>query len=182
MHCSTPGFPVHHQLLELAQTHVRVSDAIQPSHPLSPPSPPAFDLYQHQGLFQKSQFFASCGQSIGASASVLPMNIEDWFPLGWTGLILQSKGLSRVFSNTTVLQHSAFFMVQISYPYMTTRKTIALTRFPFKYIYLATSHMLCGLSSPTRDWTWAPAIKVPNFHCIVRVLTTGSPGNSLVFL
>ena len=53
MHCSTPGFPVHHQLLELAQTHVlRVSDAIQPSHPLSPPSPPAFNLSQHQGLFQ----------------------------------------------------------------------------------------------------------------------------------
>ena len=74
-----PGFPVHHQLLELAQTHVhRVSEAIQPSHPLSSPSPPAFNLSQHQGLF-KSQFFASGGQSIGvsASASVLPMNIQD---------------------------------------------------------------------------------------------------------
>ena len=75
-----PGFPVHHQLLELAQTHVpQVSDAIQPSHPLSSPSPPAFNLSQHQGLFPVSQFFSSGGQSIGASASasVHPMNIQD---------------------------------------------------------------------------------------------------------
>ena len=72
--------------------------------------------------FQKSQFFTSGGRSIGASAwaSVFPMNIQDWFPLGWTGLIsLQSKGLSRVFSNTTVqkpsiLRHWAFFIVQVS--------------------------------------------------------------------
>ena len=78
------------------------------------------------------QFFALGGQSIGASASVLPMNIQDWFPLGLTGLIsLLSKGLSRVFSNTTVqkhLQHSAFFIVQLSHLYVTTGKTIALTR------------------------------------------------------
>ena len=83
------------------------------------------------GSFQMSQFFTSGGQSIGisSSASVLPMNIQDWFSLGLTGLIsLQSKGLSRVFSNTTVLQCSAFFMVQLSHPYMTTGKTIALTR------------------------------------------------------
>ena len=63
------------------------------------------------GSFQKSQFFASGGQSIGvsASASVLPMNIQDWFPLGWTGLIsLKSKGLSRVFSDTTVQKHQLF--------------------------------------------------------------------------
>ena len=85
-----------------------------------------------------SQFFASDGQSIGvsASASVLPMNIQDWFPLGWTGWIsLQSKGLSRAFSNITVQKHqffdSAFFIVQLSHPYMTTGKTIALTRRTF---------------------------------------------------
>ena len=68
------------------------------------------------GSFQMSQFFASGGQSIGvlASASVLPMNIQDWFPLGWTGWIsLQSKGLSRVFSNTTVQKHQ-FFSAQLS--------------------------------------------------------------------
>ena len=70
--------PVHHQPPELAQTHVhRVGDAIQLSHPLLSPSPPAFNLSQHQGLFQISQFFASGGQSIGVSVSVLPINIQD---------------------------------------------------------------------------------------------------------
>ena len=108
---SMQGFPVHHQLPELTQTHVRwVSDAIQPSHPLASPSP-AFNLSQHQG-----QFFTSGCQSIGvsASASVLPMNIQDWFPLGLTDWIsLQSRGLSRVFSNTTVWKHQ-FFSTQLS--------------------------------------------------------------------
>ena len=105
MDCSTPGLPVHHQLLEFTQTHVHwVNDAIQPSHPLSPPSPPAFNLSQHES-FLVSWFFTSGGQSIGvsASASVLPVNIQDWFPLGGTGWIsLQSKGLARVLSKTTV--------------------------------------------------------------------------------
>ena len=108
MDCSTTGFPV--QIPELAQIHVhQVGDAIQPSHPLS--SPPAFNLSHHQGLFKWVYFFASGGQSIGASASasVLSMNIQDWFPLGLTGLIsLLSKGLSRVFSNTTVQKHQFF--------------------------------------------------------------------------
>ena len=82
--------------------------------------------------FQMSQFFASGGQSIGvsASASVLPMNIQDWFPSGWIGWIsLQSKGLSRVFSS--ILWCLAFFIVQHSCPYMTTGKTIALTSWTF---------------------------------------------------
>ena len=81
---STPGFPVLHQLLELAQTHVHwVGDAIQQSHPLSSPSPPAFNLSQHQGLFQ----WVSGGQSIGisASASVFPINIQDRFILRLVG-------------------------------------------------------------------------------------------------
>ena len=132
MNRSTPGLPVHHQLPEITQTHFhRVDDAIQPSHPLSSPSPPALNLSQHQGLFQWVRLFASGGQSIGVSAStsVLPINIQDWLPLEWTGWIsLQSKGLSRVFSNTTVLRRSVFFTVQLSHAYMTTGKTIALTR------------------------------------------------------
>ena len=85
---NTPGFPVLHHLLEFAQTHVYwVSDAIQPSHPLLSPSP-AFSLSQQQGLFQWVGF-ASGGQRIGASASasVLPMNIQDWFLLEWTCLV-----------------------------------------------------------------------------------------------
>ena len=85
------------------------------------------------------QFFTLGGQSIGVWASelVIPMNIQDWFPLGWTDWItLQSKRLSRVFSDTivqkvSILQCSAFFMAQLSYPYMTTGKTIALTRQTF---------------------------------------------------
>ena len=97
---------------EFPQTLVRrVSDAIQPSHPMSSRSPPAFNLNPASGSFPMSQLFASGGQSIGVSgsASVLPMNIQDWFPLGWTGWIsLQSKGLSRVFSNTTVQKHQFF--------------------------------------------------------------------------
>ena len=136
MDCSTPGFPVLHYLPEFAQTHVHwVGDAIQPSHPLSCPSLPAFNFFHHQGVFPMSRLFTSGGQSIGASASVsvLPMSIQGWFPLGLTGLIpLPSKGLSRVFSGTTIwkLQFFSaqfFFMVQLSHPYMTTRKTIALT-------------------------------------------------------
>ena len=85
------------------------------------------------GSFPMSQLLVSGGQSIGVSAStsVLPMNTQELSPLGWTGWIsLQSKGLSRVFSNTTV-QCSAFFIVQLSHPYMTTGKTIALTRWTF---------------------------------------------------
>ena len=99
----------HHQLPEFAQTHICwVSDAIQPSYPLSSPSP-AFNLSQHQSLFQWVNSWG--GQSIGVSAlaSVLPQNTQDWSPLGWTGWIsLQSKGLARVFSNTTVQKHQVF--------------------------------------------------------------------------
>ena len=115
--CSMPDFPVHHQLPDLAQTHVHpVSDTIQPSHPLSSPSPPPFSLSQHHGFFKwvSSSHQVAKVLRISASASVFPMNIQDWFPLGWTGLISsQSKGLSRVFSNTTVQKHQ-FFGTQLS--------------------------------------------------------------------
>ena len=117
MDCSTSDFPVHHQCLELTQTHVRwVSDTIQLSYPLLSPSPPAFNLSQHQGLFQwvSSSHQMAKVLEFSASASVLPMNIQDWFPLGWTGWIsLESKGFSRVFSNTTVRRHQ-FFSAQLS--------------------------------------------------------------------
>ena len=116
MNCSTPGLPVHHQLLEFTQTHVhRVGDAIQPSHPLLSPSPPAPNPSQHES-FPMSQLFTWAGQSIGVSAlaSVLPMNTQDWSTSEWTGWIsLQSKGFSRVFSNTTVQKHQ-FFGAQLS--------------------------------------------------------------------
>ena len=106
MNHSTPDLPVHHQLLEFIQTHFhRIGDAIQPSHPLSSPSPPAPKSLPASGSFPMSKLFTWASQSIGvsASASVLPPNIQNGLPLGWTGWIfLQSKGLSRVFSNTIV--------------------------------------------------------------------------------
>ena len=100
MNRSTPGLPVHHQLPEFTQTHVhRVSDAIQPSHPLPSPSPSALNLSQHQGLFK----WVSSLHQVAKILEFLKLSIQDWFPLAWTGWTsLQSKGLSRVFYNTTV--------------------------------------------------------------------------------
>ena len=114
MDSSTPGFPVHHQLPKFAQTHVHwVGDAIQPSHPLVIPfsCPQSFPA---PGYFPMSQFFILGGQSVGVSASVLPMNIQDWFPFRFTSFIsLKLKGLSRIFSNVTVQKHP-FFNTQFS--------------------------------------------------------------------
>ena len=163
MNQSMPGLPVHHQLPEFTQTHVhRVGDAIQPSHPLSSPSP-APNPCQHQSLFQ-SQLFTWGGQSIGVSALALPMNTQDWSALGWTGWTsLQSKGLSRVFSNTTIksitLQHSVFFIAQLSHPYMTTGKTIALTRRNFvdkvmSLLFNMLSSLVLKFSKPGFSNTW----------------------------
>ena len=118
MDCSTPGLSVHHQLPEFTQTHVHwISDTIQPSPPSSViPFSFCLQSFSALGSFQMSQFFTSGGQSIGvsASASVLPMNIQDWFPLGWTGWVsVQAKGLWRVFSNAIVQRHQ-FFSAQLS--------------------------------------------------------------------
>ena len=107
MDCSTPGLPVH-QLLGFTQTHVHwVGNAIQPSHPLLSPSP-TFYLSQPQGLSKESVLHIRWPKYWSFSFS--PFNeYQDWFPLGWTGLIsLQSKGLARVFSKTTVQKHQFF--------------------------------------------------------------------------
>ena len=111
MDCCTPGFYVHYQLLKLAQIHV----VGWWCHPTISSSVVPFSSYLQSfpasGSFPVNHFFASDGQSTGASASasVLPMNIQDWFPLGWTGWIsLKSKGLSRFFTNTTVQKHQFF--------------------------------------------------------------------------
>ena len=109
MDCSMLDFPLLHHLLELAQTYVHwVSDIIQPFHPLSSPSLRAFNISQHQSLYQ---WVISTHQVLlaSASASVLSVNIQGWFPVELNGLIsVQSKGLSRVFSNTTVQKHWLF--------------------------------------------------------------------------
>ena len=138
---STPGLPVHHQCLELAQTHVH--HLVMPFNHLIlcrlllllPSIFPRIRVFSNESVLHIRWY--SIG--VSTSASALQMNIQDWLPLGWTSLIsLQSYRLSRVFSNTTVQKHhssilqcSAFFIIQLSHPYMTTGKTIALTTWAF---------------------------------------------------
>ena len=114
MDCNMPGFPVLHYLPDFAQTHIHcVSDAIQPSHPLVAHFFSYIQSFPALGSFPMSWVFASGGQRIGASASVLPMNIQGWFILGFTGLIsLLSKRLSRIFSITRVQSISCLVLSQ----------------------------------------------------------------------
>jgi len=137
MDCSTPGLPVHQQLPEVTQNNVRwVSDAIQQSHPLSSPSPHAFSPSQHQGLFNW----------VGSSYEVakeleLQLQSFQWTPglisfkMDWLDLLAVQGTLKSLLqhhsSKVAILQCSPFFIVQLSYPYMTTGKTIALTRWTF---------------------------------------------------
>ena len=135
MNCSTPGFPVLHYLPELAQAHIHwVGGAIQPSHPLLPPSPPALSLSQHQGLFQ---WVGSSPQA----AKVLELQLQhqsfQWifrfisFRIDWFDLLAVQQTLKNLLqhhnSKASVLHNSVFFMVQLSHLSMTTGKTIALT-------------------------------------------------------
>ena len=139
MDCSTPGLPVHQQLPEITQTHVHwVGDAIQPSHPLSSPSPPTFNLSQHQGLFkwvnsshqmaQVLEFSFSSGLSNEYSGLIS-------FRMDWLDLLAVQRTLKSLLqhhsSKASILRRSAFFIVQLSHPYMTAGKTIALTRWSF---------------------------------------------------
>ena len=133
---STPGLPVHYQLPEFTQTHVhQVSDAIQPSHPLSSPSPPAPNPRQYQSLFQWAN-------SSHEMAKVLEFQLQYHslqripglisFRMDWLDLLAVQGTLKSLLpyhsSNASILRPSAFFTVQLSHPYMTTGKTIALTR------------------------------------------------------
>ena len=136
MDCNTPGLPVHHQLPELTQTRVHwVSDAIQPSHSLLFPSPPAFNLSQHQGLFKWVS-------PLNQMARVLELQLQhqsfQWifrlvsFRMDWLDLLEVQGTLKSILqhhsSKASILLHSVFFIVQLSHPYMTTGKTIPLTR------------------------------------------------------
>ena len=138
--CQT-SLPVHRYLLEFAQTHIHlVSDDIQPSHPLSPNSLLILNLSQHQGFFQWGRSSYQVVKVLELQLQhqlVLPLNMQDWFPLGLTGLIsLLSKGLSREFSSITIWKHQFFgawpSLWSTSHRlYMTTGKTIALTIWTF---------------------------------------------------
>ena len=141
MDCSTSGFPVLHQLPDLAQIHVHwVAGIIQPSHPLSPPSPPALSLSQHQGLFQ---WVGSLHQVAKVLELQLQLQSFQWilrtglisFRIDWFDLLVVQGTVRSLLqhhsSKVSVLWHSAFFMVQLSHPYMTTGKTMALTAWTF---------------------------------------------------
>ena len=209
MDCSTPGLPVHHQLPEFTQTQVhRVSDAIQPSHPLPSPSPPALNLSQHQGLFQ----WVSSSHQV---AKVLEFQFQhqsfhwtlrtDSFRMDWLDLLAVTGTLKSLLqhhsSKASILWCSAFFIVQLSHPYMTTGKTIALTRRTFfgKVMSLLfnmlsrlvisflprSKHLLISrLQSPSAVILEPPKIVRHCLHCLPIYLpwSDGTRCNDLSFL
>ena len=134
-----PGLPVHHQLLELTQTHVHwVGDAIQPSHPLYSPSPPAFHLSQHQGLVKWVSSSHQVAKYWSFNFNISHSNEHSGlisFRMEWLDLLAVQGTLKSLLqhhsSKVSILWHSAFFIVKLSHPYMTTGKTIALTRQTF---------------------------------------------------
>ena len=205
MDSSTPGFPVHHQLAELAQTHV------QWCHPTNSSSVITFSSrlqsFPALGSFQMSQFFASGGQSIGAStsASVLPMYIQDWFPLD--GLVgspccpRDSESSPTPQFKPSILRHSSFFIALLSHPYMTIGKTIVLTPRTFAAEVISmlfnmlsrlviaflpkSKHLLISwLQSPSAVIFVPPKIKSHCFHCFPIYLpwSDGTRCHDLSFL
>ena len=138
MDCSMPGLPVHHQLREFTQTHVhRARDAIQPSHPLLALSSPAFNLSQHQGLFKWVRSSHQVAKVFGSfSFNISPSNEHSGvisFRMDWLNLLagtLKSL-LQHHSSKASILRRSAFFIVQLSHPYVTIGKIRALTRWTF---------------------------------------------------
>ena len=133
------GLPIHHQLPEFTQTHAhQVGDAIQPSHPLSSPSPPAPNPSQHQVFSNESTLHMRWPKYWSFSFSISPSNEHPGlisFRMDWLDLPAVQGTLKSLFqhhsSKPSIFQHSAFFIVQLSHPYMTTGKTTALTRRPF---------------------------------------------------
>ena len=153
MNRSMPGLPVHHQLPEFTQTHVHwVGDAIQPSHPLSSPSPPAPNPSQHQGLFQWVNSSYEVARVLEFQLSVSPSSEHPGlisFRMDWLDLLAVQGTLKSLLqhhsSKASILRLSAFFAVQLSHPYLTTGKTIVLTR--RTYIGKVMSLLLNMLSS-----------------------------------
>ena len=135
MNHSMPGLPVHHQLPEFTQTHVhQVSDAIQPSHPLSSPSPPAPNPSQHQGLSNESTLRMRWPKYWSFSFRIIPSKEHPGlisFRMDWLDLLAVQGNLKNLLqhhsSKASILRCSGFFIVQLSHPYMTTGKIIAFT-------------------------------------------------------
>ena len=139
MNCSTPGLPVHQQPPEFTQTHVNwVGDAIQSSYSLSSPSPPALNISQYQGLFQWVSSLHHVAKDWSFSFNISPSNEHPGlisFRMNWLDLLAVQGTLKSLLQHhswkASILWCSAFFVVQLSHPYMTTGKTIALTRWTF---------------------------------------------------
>ena len=139
MNCSTPGLPIHHQLPEFTQTDIhRVGNAIQPSHPLSSSFPPAPSPSQHQSLFNESALRMRWPKYWSFSLSIIPSNEQPGlisFRIDWLDLLAVQGTLKCLLqhnsSKASMFWHSDFFILQLSHPYMTTGKTIALTRWTF---------------------------------------------------
>ena len=177
MDCSIPGFPVFHYLPEFAQTHVHwVDDAIQPSHPLSSPSPPGFNLFPVSGSFPVSQFFASCGQSIGASvsASVLPMNIQGWFFLAVQGTL------------KSLLQHHSFCWLYRASLSLASKNIINLTSVLTIWWCPCVESSLCcwkRVFSVISAFSWQKSISLcPASFCTPRSNLPVTPGISWFLL
>ena len=165
MDCSTPGFPVHHQLPELTHVHW-VADAIQPSHPLSSLSPPAFNLSQHQGLFKWVSSSHQVAKVWSFSFSISPSNEYSGlisFRMDWLDLLAVQGTLKSLLqhhsSKASILRHSAFFIVQLSHPYMTTGKIIDLTK-----------------------WTFVSKVKSLLFNMLSRLLLTFLPRSKCLLI
>ena len=180
MNHSTPGLPVHHQLLKSTQTYVSwVSDAIQPSYPLSSSSPPALNLSQHQGFFKWVSSLHQVAKLLEFLLQWTPTNEHPGlisFRMDWLDLLAVQGTLKSLLqhhsSEASILRRLAFFIVQLSHPYMTTGKTIALTRWTFVdkvmsllfnmlsrliITFLPTSKclLISWLQSPSK-WFWSP--------------------------
>ena len=180
MHGSMPGFPVLYQLLDLAQTHVHpVSDAIQPSHSLSSPSPPAFNLSSIRVFSKESILHIKWPEDW--SFSISPSNEYSGlisFRMDWLDLLVIQGTLKSFLqlhsSKASILQCSAFFMVLLSHPYMTTGKTIALTRQTFVGKVML-FNMLSSLVT-----AFLPRSKCFNFMAAVTICSDfGAPQNKV---
>ena len=155
MNHSTPGLHVHHQLPVSTQTHIHwVSDAIQPSHPLSSPSPPALNLSQHQGLFKWVSSSHQVAKNWSFIFNISPSNEHPGlisFRMDWLDRLAVQGTLKSLLqhhsSKASILWCSAFFIVQLSHSYLTTRKTIALTRQTFvgKVFLICLCFLICCL-------------------------------------
>ena len=180
MGCSMPGFPVHHQLPELAQTHVhQVSDTIQPSHSLSSPSPPAFNLSQHQGLFTWVSSSHQVAKVLEFQHQSFQWIFRIFFRVDWLDLLAVQGTLKSLLqhhsSKASILRCSAFFIVQLSHPYMTTGKTLALTRQTFvskvmSLLFNMLSRLVIAFLPRSKhlliSWLWSPsAVILVNYYC-----------------